>query len=64
MSDLSNAPTHELLEALVGLLEGAIATSAQGFGHEALDDAAETLSEWFPACRVEVIDGRLRVVRS
>jgi hypothetical protein len=63
MGDLSNASTHKLVEALAGLLEGAIATSAEGFEHEALDDAAETLTEWFPSCRVEVIDGNLRVVR-
>jgi hypothetical protein len=63
MSDLSNAPTRELVEALISLLNGAIATSAQGFNQEALDDAAETLTDWFPSCRVEVVDGRLRVVR-
>jgi hypothetical protein len=63
MGDLSNVPTRELVEALVSLLNGAIATSAQGFDHEALDDAAQTLTEWFPSCRVGVVDGRLRVVR-
>ena len=56
--------SRDELEALLDLLLSVSKTSAEGFAHEALEDIAETLTEWVDDYTVKQIDHKFKITES